>query len=196
MFKKVTIVYFSLMTLSMLLLMILLIIVTLLDISNGKNYKIANKTYEGDVLKISTDKDIYTNAEKILITFENLGDNRIIQDNHSTLNVKCRRDIGSNYELAFIEQKQDNDWIAIEPVKRCSDNCNVICESDKKINSKSKVSFSWGQTILRCTDNNNSSTVKAGTGIYRVSSAIWDKEESSFIKISSNTFTISNISKN
>ena len=196
MFKKIATVYFSLMALLMLLLMILLIIVSLVDISDNRNIKIVNKINRDEVLKISTNKDVYTKAEDVLITFENLGDHQIVQDNHSTLNVKCRRDIGRNYELAFIEQKQNNDWIAIEPVKRCSDDCSIICESDKKVNFKSKVSFSWRQTILRCTDHNDASTVKANTGIYRVSSAIWNKEKSLFEKVSSNTFTISNISKN
>lgn len=177
--------------------MLLLIVVKLEDIDMSKNIRtnVNNEIVKTkNNLKISTNKNIYLKKENVIITFENVGDNRIGQRNNSSLTTKCRSNIGRNYEMAFIEHREGNDWIAIEPVSRCSNDCNKSCSSNQEIDSKDKTSLVWAQTLLQC-EKKNSSTSLAPSGSYRISSAAWDKEMLSYVMIHSDIFKISDISK-
>lgn len=201
MVKKIILFYSSIIAIIMLLLMFLLITITLVDISRNGNIKIANintlaksKTNKNN-LKISTDKNIYTANENVLVTFNNFGKEKIAQNKNSSLVVKCRPDMGSNYELAFIEHKNENGWVAIEPVSRCSNDCNKACLGNHEIKAKDKTSFVWSQTVLKCTEEGKPSTSRAPLGVYRVSSATWDDSTNSFVEVYSNVFKISSISK-
>jgi len=196
MFKKIVIFYSGLMFVLMFVLMILLIVVKLEDIDQDKNIRIANNGFikNKENLKISTNKNIYLEKEDVIIVFENLGNNKIAQNRNSSLVTKCRSNMGHNYELAFIEYKNNNDWVAIEPVGRCSDNCNETCSGNKEIKSKNRTLITWTQTIVQC-DKEKTSISMAPSGSYRISSAAWDKNTSSYIRIHSNIFKISNISK-
>ncbi len=205
MFKKITLLYSALIFVTIFSLMILLIITTLFNIIDDKNSKISHmgsvnanninqEIRNKNTLRISTDKNVYATNEDILIIFENTGNVKMSQSDNYPITVRCRPNIGDNYELAFIEYKDGDNWIAIEPVSRCSNDCNKPCLSNTEIASKTKTSFTWSQTVLQCTDSDADIDI-APLGSYRIGSATWDKNSSSVVKIYSNIFKISNLSK-
>ncbi len=201
MFKKNILFYTSLIITMSFVLMVLLITKTLIDIAKYKNTQINNfalsessNLYKNN-LKISTNKNIYTSKEDVIITFENLGKKKITQRDNSSLTIKCRPDIGNNYELAFIEHKEEGKWIAIEPVNRCSKDCSEFCSSNKEIDAQAKTSFVWPQTVLQCAGERDSEVSQAPFGEYRISSATLGQDKTSFVRIYSDIFKISSISK-
>ncbi len=202
MFKKITIFYSVLILILMIVMLFLLITISLININKQQNKAVISDAYYNqklknkNILKITTDKNIYTTDEKIIITFENMSSYKMIQNDNAPITIKCRPNMGDNYEIAFIEHFDKGNWVAIEPVKRCSEDCNKPCPKNTQIQPKNKEFFIWDQTMQECGERSgNTKILSAPLGKYRISSATWDKKESTFIKIHSNIFQISNISK-
>jgi hypothetical protein len=209
MFKKIAIIYSGIMFVMLFVVMMLLISVMLLDINSTNELKIAELSLdeENDIslysnedikthLIIETDKDIYTPDEAVLISLKNTGTGKIAQNSNSNLTIKSRTKMGKNYDTAFIERQNGGDWIAIEPVNRCSENCFEPCIPEKQLFPNNQESFVWEQTVVECLDDSKQVIKKAPTGTYRIVTAAWNDDTAKFEKVHSNIFQISNLSKN
>jgi hypothetical protein len=200
MLNKFLVFYASLMLTMGLLILFLLISAEIADISI--NLDQGKPTISSEVeakplasLLIATDKTTYTGDETIKITLENRSEDKLAQSDSSSLSVKARPDLGKNFEIAFIEQKIGNEWIAIEPVKRCASPCNLACQEKTAIEIGKKEVYVWNQEIERC-NGDKTSTEKVPTGEYRVSTATSDASDQNTKMIHSNVFRISNLSMN
>ncbi len=200
MLNKFLVFYASLMLTMGLLILFLLISAEIADISI--NLDQGKPTISSEVeakplasLLIATDKTTYTGDETIKITLENRSEDKLAQSDSSSLSVKARPDLGKNFEIAFIEQKIGNEWIAIEPVKRCASPCNLACQEKTAIEIGKKEVYAWNQEIERC-NGDKTSTEKVPTGEYRVSTATSDASDQNTKMIHSNVFRISNLSMN
>lgn len=145
-------------------------------------------------LKISTDKSTYAAAEEVKIIFENRATAKLIQKVESDLLVKSRSGLGKNFEVAFIEYHNGSDWVAMEPVKRCSEECNQPCNNQTSLNAADQETFVWDQKLLECKEG-KAKKLSAPTGEYRISSGTWDEASSITRPVYSEIFKISGLSK-
>jgi len=142
-------------------------------------------------LIITTDKTEYKREEIVKIIITSSSEYPVVQQTFSSSEVKYSRYLGDNYGIGLIEKFVAGEWVAIEPVWRCSNSCFAECKSDHSIEPGKSGVFEWRQTVLNCDSQNRIEEVEsAGPGRYRISSGFWNEDERKNEVIYSNEFVI------
>jgi hypothetical protein len=142
-------------------------------------------------LIIQTDKNKYSQGEIVKISYSNQAFTAMAEATSTELSIESSRFLGNNYGVGLIEQYFNGQWLAIEPVWRCSLDCFSPCREDRKIPSSSMKTFYWKQTKLVCPGSGDEAiTVNVDPGRYRIVSAAWDSGVNDYKMIYSNQFEI------
>lgn len=180
------------------LLFFVLIIIILFFAINFDGKELKNSYYnistaQAKKLNIKTDKTKYKKGEEIKIYLENFAENPIKEKKDSSIMVSSSRYLGQNYGVGLIEKKNNNSWIAIEPVWRCEKKCYELCSYEDMIKPEEQKVFVWDQNLINCNYKEKlESREQAREGIYRISSASWNNAENKYSTFYSNEFLISN----